>query len=100
MRIEHARRAGVDPIVLIEVLTPSNAKDIWDNVPRYASVPTVVEILLVDSTKIEAQLLRRGEDGAWPQEPTVIGPGGTIMLSSIGLELPLEAAYRGTHLFN
>ena len=91
-------RALTDPILLIEVLSPSNAKDTWDNIPLYASVPTVMEILIVDSTKIEAQLLRRGADGAWPQEPTVIAPGGTITLESIGLELPLAAVYRGTHL--
>jgi Uma2 family endonuclease len=91
-------QALTDPILLVEVLSPSNAKDTWDNVPLYASVPTVMEILVVDSTKLEAQLLRRGEDGAWPQEPAVYGPGDTITLASIGLEVLLAAAYRGTHL--
>lgn len=87
-----------DPILLIEVLSPSNEADTWSNIPLYATLPTVMEIPIVDSTKVEAQLLRRGADGSWPQEPTVIGPGGTIELASIGLEMELEAAYRGTHL--
>ena len=87
-----------DPVLLIEVLSPSNAEDTWSNIPLYASVPTVVEILIVSSTRLETQLLRRGDDGAWPQEPTTIAPDGRIELVSIGLEMPLAAVYRGTHL--
>ena len=87
-----------DPIVLIEVLSPKNYKDTWDNVPLYASVPTVMEILLVDSTKVEASLLRRSPDGGWPQEPEIIPRGGTITLPSIGFEVPLIAVYRDTYL--
>lgn len=87
-----------DPILLIEVLSPSNEADTWSNIPLYATLPTVMEILIVDSTKVEAQLLRRGADGSWPQEPTTIAEGGTIYLASIGLEVALADAYRGTHL--
>lgn len=90
--------ATPEPILLIEVLSPSKYDDTWSNVPLYATLPSVMEILLVDSTKVEAQLLLRGPDGAWPQGPITIGEGGTIALASIGLEFPLEAAYQGTHL--
>ena len=86
------------PIVLVEILSPSNRNDTWDNVPLYTTVPTVMEILLVESTKIEAHMLRRCADGTWPEEPTVIGSEGTIELTSISLSFPLAAAYRGTHL--
>lgn len=87
-----------DPVLLIEVLSPSNEADTWSNIPLYATLPTVMEILLVNSTKVEAQLLRRGADGSWPHEPTTIGAGGIIELSSIGMTLVLAEAYRGTHL--
>lgn len=87
-----------DPIVLIEVLSASNYDDTWSNVPLYATLPSVMEILLVDSTKVEAMLLRRGPDGTWPQGPEAIGPGGTITLTSIGFKTPLTAVYKGTYL--
>ena len=87
-----------DPILLIELLSPSNADDTWANVPHYASLPSVSEILIVHTTSIRAELLRRGHDGAWPENPTVIDEGGTVRLESIGLEFPLAEAYKGTHL--
>lgn len=87
-----------DAILLIEVLSPSNEADTWSNIPLYASVTSVTEILIVNSKKVEAELLRRAADGSWPQDPEVIGPGGTIRLESIGLDLALADVYRGTHL--
>ena len=57
-----------------------------------------MEILIVDSTEVEAQLLRRGADGWWPQEPLTIAAGGTISLTSIGFEVALMEVYRDTHL--
>lgn len=87
-----------DAILLIEVLSPSNEADTWSNIPLYASVTSVMEILIVSSTKVEAEILRRAADGSWPQDPEAIGPDGTIRLQSIGLELPIAEAYRGTHL--
>lgn len=87
-----------DPIVLIEILSASNYDETWSNIPLYATLPSVIEILIVDSTKVEASLLRRGDDGTWPQEPTLIPAGGTITLTSISFETPLADAYLGTHL--
>ncbi len=86
------------PILLVEILSPSNEDDTWSNVPLYATIPTVMEILLVDSTKVEAMLLRREADGNWPLGPTTISPGEKVSLTSIGLEVPLVDVYRGTHL--
>lgn len=95
-------RAGVhmmpDPILLIEVLSPSNAADTWSNIPLYATLPTVTEILIVDSTTVSAEVLRCQPDGSWPQEGEAVEPGGTIQLASIGLEFPLTEAYAATWL--
>ncbi len=86
------------PILVIEVLSPSNARDTWGNVPLFASLPSVTEILVVDSTKIEAHLLRRHADGSWPENPVVIAAGEALQLASIAFTSPLAEAYRGTHL--
>jgi D-amino-acid dehydrogenase len=49
-----------DPIVLIEILSPGNASDTWDNVWSYTTIPSVREIVVVHSTRVFAELLRRG----------------------------------------
>ena len=87
-----------DPVQLIEVLSPSNHRATWSNVPLYATVPSVMEILLVESTEVNALLLRRNADGSWPPNPSAIPEGGTITLETIGLELPLAELYRDTYL--
>jgi Uma2 family endonuclease len=87
-----------EPILIVEVLSPSNARDTWSNVALYASLPSVTEILVVHSTRIGAELLRRQSDGSWPTEPEPIAAGGRLELACIGLELPLGDVYRGTHL--
>ena len=61
-------------------------------------MPSVIEILIVESTEVGAEVLRRGADGNWPQEPEAVAAGGTIRLTSIGLDIPLAAIYRDTHL--
>ena len=87
-----------DPILLVEVLSPTNEEDTWSNISLYASVPSVAEILIVDSREVAAEVLRRGADGSWPKNPEPVPPGGVIRLTSIGLEMPMAEVYRGTHL--
>lgn len=89
-----------DPLLLIEVLSPGNANDTWNNIPHYASLPSVAEILVVHSTRLRAELLTKGEDGAWPPNPAVSEGNGSLLLASIALDLSLADIYRGTHLMN
>jgi Uma2 family endonuclease len=83
-----------DPVLLIEILSPSNRPETWANVWTYTTIPTVTEILIVSSTRIAADLLRRDAAGGWPDEAERIEPGGTLELRSIGLRLPLADLYR------
>jgi Uma2 family endonuclease len=85
-------------VLIVEVLSPSNRRDTWDNVPHYASVPTVQEILVLDSESVEAHVLRRLANGNWPDDPTVLSAEATIELQSIGMTLNLSGAYRNTWL--
>jgi Uma2 family endonuclease len=87
-----------DPIVLIEILSPGNASQTWDNVWSYTTIPSVREILVVHSTRRFAELLRRDGDGNWPAEPEEVGPDGTLRLDSIAFACPLPAIYAQTHL--
>ena len=53
---------------------------------------------MVHSTRVLAELLRRGADGHWPEEPEEIGPDGTLRLDSIGFACRLPEVYAQTHL--
>lgn len=95
-------RAGdvglLDPILLIEILSPGNSKDTWNNVWAYTTIPSVQEILIVSSFSVSAQLLRRQADGSWPANPATVGAGDMLRLASIAFEMPLTMAYEGTYL--
>jgi Uma2 family endonuclease len=81
------------PVLLIEVLSPSNARDTWANVWAYTTIPSVREILILHTAEHRAELLRRGADGAWPAGPDQV-TDGDLTLDSIGFTAPLAALYR------
>lgn len=87
-----------DPVVVIEILSPSNEAETRDNVWAYLSIPTVRHILLVRSTEVLAELLTRDADGNWPAAPLLLGPADRIVLSAIGYEGALAAFFADTHL--
>jgi len=89
-------RMIAEPVLLIEILSPSNTDETWDNVWAYTTIPSVTEILVLSSTAIRAELLRRGPDGSWPEQATELNGRDSIRLVSIDLELPLASAYRTT----
>lgn len=68
----------LNPVLPIEILSPSNETETWRNVWAYTTIPSVREILVVRSTRIEA--------------------GGTIDLDSIGMTTALDAFYATTAL--
>jgi Uma2 family endonuclease len=86
-----------DPVLIVEVLSPSNRAETWQNVWSFATIPSLKEILLLSSTAIRADLLRRGEDGSWPAGAAVI-EDGDLILDSIGFTVSLAAIYRTTRL--
>lgn len=87
-----------EPVLLIEILSPSNEAETRANIWAYASIPSVSEILAVHGTRIEAELLRRGADGGWPAHPEIIGSDGTLELDSVGFSIALSELYRTTAL--
>ena len=89
--------ALADPVLLIEILSPSNQAETWANVWAYTTIPSVQEILVLKTASIAAELLRRNPDGSWPRQPLSIETGD-LALESIGFRLPLAAAYRTTRL--
>ena len=87
-----------EPILLIEILSPSNEAQTRANIWAYTTIPSVREILAVHSTRIEAESLRRAADGTWPEEPDILTAPDTLTLGSIDYTTPLAALYRTTAL--
>jgi Uma2 family endonuclease len=82
------------PLILVEILSPSNKAETWGNVWSYTTIPSVYEILILHTAEIRADLLQRLYDDSWPDNPLTIEDGGTVTLESIGFATPLTAFYR------
>lgn len=83
-----------DPVALIEILSPSNERETRANIWAYTTIPSVQEIIVLRSTSIIAEILRRDPDGTWPEKPELLGPDDELRLHSIGFATPLREAYR------
>lgn len=84
-----------DPVLVIEILSPSNKAETWSNVWTYTTIPSVREILILRTAGIGADLLRRNSDETWPDKPISI-EDGELVLESIGFRGALSAFYRTT----
>ena len=83
-----------DPVVLIEILSPSNEAETRANVWAYTTIPTVAEIVVLRSTSVQAEVLRRQPGGSWPEQPEIVRDAVELRLESIGFAEPLRLAYR------
>jgi Uma2 family endonuclease len=83
-----------DPILLIEILSPSNEAKTRANIWAYTTMPSVREILVVRSTRMEVELLRRDAEGNWPASPVIVRAPETLELASIGFQVPAADLYR------
>jgi Uma2 family endonuclease len=86
-----------DPVLIIEILSPSNQAETWANVWAYTSIPSVREILVLRTDRVGADLLLRQGDGTWPERPAPI-TDGELVLASIGFQAPLSEVYARTRL--
>jgi hypothetical protein len=69
-----------EPVVLIEILSPTDLSRTRANVRGYRTIPTVAEIVVLHSTAVVAKVLRR--------RPMA------LRLESIGYATSLRSAYR------
>jgi Uma2 family endonuclease len=86
-----------DPVLVIEILSPSNQAKTWTNVWAYTSIPSVQEILVLHADRIAAELLRRSPQGEWTDRPIAFAEG-ELALESIGFRVALAELYARTGL--
>lgn len=87
-----------EPVLIIEILSPSNEKATWDSIHAMSTIPALAEIAVFRSNAREAQVFQRGADGAWPIESPVIGWGGHLRFESLNYEVPLDEVYEDIEL--
>jgi Uma2 family endonuclease len=83
-----------DPVLIVEILSPGTALyDRQTKVADYRRIPSVQEILLIDSASVFAEVLRRAGE-QWVTE-LVQGRAATLSLPSIGLTVTMSELYEG-----
>ncbi|HJL14877.1 MAG TPA: Uma2 family endonuclease [Sandaracinaceae bacterium LLY-WYZ-13_1] len=83
-----------NPRLLVEVLSPTTEDvDRGAKLAHYRRMPSVAEVLLVDSRERRAELYRRLENGPWLIHDVL---DGDLELASVGVTLSLDAIYAKT----
>lgn len=88
------RDAATNPTLLVEVLSPSTAGyDRGEKLDHYGRIPTLREVVLVDSARMHVDVYRRLGDAAWERHG--YEPGERVPLASLELTLEVDAIYEG-----
>jgi Uma2 family endonuclease len=88
--------AVTNPVVLVEVLSPST--EAWDRGDKFAAYKTLTSLadyVLVSQKHRRIDHFRRNEDGTWLHDSA--GPGGAVELS-IGVRLATDSVYHKVEL--
>ncbi len=87
-----------NPIVIVEILSPSNGAETWANVWAYTSILSVQEVFVLRTDLVGGELLRRGSDGAWPDQTSPVEQ--LLELATLEFQLKLGELYARTPLGN
>lgn len=92
MRFSNEAQGVVEnPQVVFEVLSPGTERfDRTDKSDDYATLPSVREIVLIETQAARVEVYERREDG-WLRRVYLVGTAALI--PSVGIELPLDELY-------
>ena len=84
----------VNPIVLVEVLSPSTARyDRTEKFDHYKQIPSLQEYVLVAQDSVRVLRWRRLDAGGWNFDEFTVGQ--SLELVSLGVSLSVDAIYEG-----
>ena len=86
-----------NPVLLAEVLSPSNEKETEANLWMYATMLSVQEILLVHAQSARLELYRRKPDGQLA-DAIIADVGQSVRLECIDMDLAVDELYGATPL--
>ena len=82
-----------EPVVIVEILSPSTEnRDRKVKLPDYRAIPSVQEVVLLDSQQLYCEVHRRIDGGGWLTE-LLRDPEARLRIKSVGLDQPLSALY-------
>jgi Uma2 family endonuclease len=91
---ELEQRHTPDPMVIVEILSPSTeAYDRRVKLPDYRKIPSVEEIVLIAQDQLYCEVHRRFDEDRW-QTDLLRTREAELRLASIGFAQPLSALYR------
>lgn len=91
---EPGRQLMVDPILVVEILSPSTERsDRRVKLPAHQNIESVCEILLIDSDSHHAEVYRR-ENHHWGIE-LVRGAEAMLFLKSVDVRISMSELYQG-----
>jgi Uma2 family endonuclease len=87
-----------DPLVVVEVLSPSTeGRDRKVKLPDYRALPSVAEVVLIDSQRMYCEVHHRFDEGRWLVD-LLRQPEAVLQLESIGFAQPLAILYANVPL--
>jgi Uma2 family endonuclease len=88
------RGIAAEPVLIVEIQSPSTERDDhFVKLPHYQRLPSLKEILYVESERVAATVYRRRGRGWATIE--LAGGDARLRLATIGLDIALSALYRG-----
>ncbi len=81
------------PVFIAEILSPSNAAETREAVRACLTIPSLREVLILSATRPRAEITRRGRDGHWPEEATILGEEDELLIECFDFRTPLRALY-------
>jgi Uma2 family endonuclease len=88
------RGIAAEPVLIVEIESPSTERDDhFVELPHHQNLPSLREILCVESERVAATVYRRNDEGWVTIE--IDGPQARLVLEAIGLDVALGELYRG-----
>jgi Uma2 family endonuclease len=79
-------------------MSPGKEDETWASIESLLGLVSLKEVVVVQSTRVEVEVIRRDSGGGWPRLGELAVAGGTVRLASLDLDLPVTEVYAGTHL--
>jgi Uma2 family endonuclease len=87
-----------NPTVIIEILSPSTEQhDVKRKKFFYMQMPSLKEYIMIDSTSISVDILRREDANKWENE-ILIDKNSSLFIRTINFSLPLVEIYKNVKL--
>ena len=91
-------RTFPDPLLIVQILSPSNETDTWESIQACATIPSLAEIVVVAFDAVRISVFRKRPDGVWPEQPDIVEAGGVVRLASIDASFEIDNVFAGTVL--